>query len=230
MTAICCSEEESITFAAPYMEQLSKWTNYLLQYGSDPGEQLCTDDFAGHLEHNTNLAVKAIMGIKAFSVLLELNGQLEESREYRKKAEEMAASWEERAEADNHYMLAFGKPDSWSLKYNLIWDEFFGEPLFSKEVIQKELEFYCEKTEKYGVPLDSRKTYTKSDWILWCAAMAEKEEQRRKLISPIADYLRETSSRVPFSDWYDTVTGSYCHFIARSVQGGIFMPLFMNKR
>ena len=49
------------------------------------------------------------------------------------------------------------------------------------------------------------------------------------LIAPIAAYLNETPSRVPFSDWYETVTGEYCHFIARSVQGGIFMPMLIHK-
>ncbi|MBQ4637355.1 MAG: DUF1793 domain-containing protein, partial [Clostridia bacterium] len=46
-----------------------------------------------------------------------------------------------------------------------------------------------------------------------------------KLIAPIVKYLRETESRVAFSDWYDTVTGKYEHFIARSVQGGLFIGL-----
>jgi hypothetical protein len=45
----------------------------------------------------------------------------------------------------------------------------------------------------------------------------------------MAKYLKETPTRVPFSDWYDTVTGTSERFIARSVQGGVFMPLLMKK-
>lgn len=79
------------------------------------------------------------------------------------------------------------------------------------------------------MPLDSRKEYTKSDWILWCASMTDDREKVDALIAPIAAYVNETPSRVPFSDWYETVTGEYCHFIARSVQGGIFMPMLIHK-
>ena len=74
----------------------------------------------------------------------------------------------------------------------------------------------------YGLPLDSRADYTKSDWICWTARMADDAAVRTALIAPIAKELRETTSRVPFSDWYDTKTGRYVAFIARSVQGGIF--------
>ena len=55
--------------------------------------------------------------------------------------------------------------------------------------------------------------------------MAQKKADRQALIAPVAKYLEETPSRYPFSDWYDTVSGQYCHFKGRSVQGGIYMPL-----
>ena len=97
--------------------------------------------------------------------------------------------------------------------------------MFSEEVYQTELAWYVKKLNSYGTPLDNRKDYSKSDWILWCAAMAEDKEQAELLLNPVADYLENSSSRVPFSDWYDTVTGKYEKFIARSVQGGIYMPL-----
>lgn len=229
MTEAVCMAEGSGDFAEPWMDILEKWVQYLLRYGSDPGEQLCTDDFAGHLAHNTNLSVKAVMGIEAFARLLERQGRREEAAQYHDQAGEMARDWCRRADAGDHYMLAFGSPDTWSLKYNLVWDRLFGSRLFGEEVYEKELAWYEKQTAAYGIPLDSRASYTKSDWILWCAAMGEDAERLRRMVKPVADYLENSPSRVAFSDWYDTVTGEYCHFIARSVQGGIFMPLLLER-
>lgn len=229
MTAAVCGMDGNADFAQPHMEVLKKWTQYLLEYGADPGEQLCTDDFAGHLSHNVNLSAKAIMGVEAYARLAGQLGQEAEALEYHQKAAAMAADWEKRAICDDHYVLAFGNPDTWSLKYNLVWDRVWNSGLFSDEVYEKELAYYVKKTNAYGTPLDSRRSYTKSDWILWCAAMAKDAEEANALIAPVAAYLKNTESRVPFSDWYETETGRYCHFIARSVQGGIFMPALMKK-
>ena len=229
MTAAVCMADGNASFAGPYWEELSKWKEYLVQYGQDPGEQLCTDDFAGHLSHNVNLSVKAIMGVEAYGKLCALAGQKKEAEEAHEKAVKMARSWQARADAGDHYSLVFGDKESWSLKYNMVWDRLFGSGLFSKEVADKELAEYIRKTNRYGVPLDSREDYTKSDWILWTAAMTDDKEIRRTLINPVTQYLEETLSRYPFSDWYDTRTGSYCHFKGRSVQGGIFMPIFADS-
>lgn len=227
MVAVVCMLDHSAEFAEPYMDILKKWTQYLLEYGADPGNQLCTDDFAGHLSHNVNLSAKAIMGIEAYARLAAQLGRKEEAEEYHEKAEKMAKSWEERACAGDHYALVFGEAESWSLKYNLVWDKFFGSSLFPEEVYQKELAYYARKSNAFGVPLDSRRSYTKSDWVLWCAAMSDFKEQAMGLMAPVAQFLENTSSRVPFSDWYDTETGRHCSFMGRSVQGGIFMPILM---
>ena len=229
MTAVVCMADHSANFAEPYLGLLQKWTEYLIRYGMDPGEQLCTDDFAGHLAHNANLSIKAILGIEAYSRILKLENRKEESAQYHETAKRMAAKWVEIAVVDNHTVLSFFNSDSWSLKYNLIWDIVFGSRLFPEDLPEKELMFYLTKSEKYGVPLDNRVTYSKSDWLLWCAAMSNNPDMRRKYIRPVADYIRESSTRVPFSDWYDTVSGRYCHFIARSVQGGLFMPIWLDK-
>ena len=225
MTAVICMLDGNAEFAKPYQKMLEKWVQYLITYGADPGEQLCTDDFAGHLAHNTNLSVKAIIGIEAYAMLLGQLGDRAGQEKYHTIAKEMAADWEKRAFAGDHYMLAFGSPDSWSLKYNLVWDKIFKSDLFSGEVYEKELAWYESHINAYGTPLDSRATYTKSDWICWCAALCEDDAQAAKLMAPVADYLENSPTRIPFGDWYDTVTGRYEHFIARSVQGGIYMPL-----
>ena len=227
MTAMVCRMEQNVSFALPYMETLKKWREYLIRYGADPGEQLCTDDFAGHLSHNTNLSVKAIMGIEGYAQIAALAGEKDEAKKYHKIAADMASDWEKRAKADDHYQLVFGegKKDTWSLKYNLIWDKLWKSGLFLDEVYEKEIAYYKKKANRYGTPLDSRAAYTKSDWILWCAAM----DNTAALIQPVAAYLKETKTRVPFSDWYQTDSGRYCYFIARSVQGGIFMPMLAEQ-
>ena len=228
MTAMVCRMEKNASFALPYMETLKTWREYLIRYGADPGEQLCTDDFAGHLSHNTNLSVKAIMGIEGYAQIAALAGEKDEAKKYHKIAADMASDWENRAKADDHYQLVFGegKKDTWSLKYNLVWDKLWKSGLFSDEVYEKELAYYKKKANRYGTPLDSRAAYTKSDWILWCAAM---DDNTAALIQPVAAYLKETTTRVPFSDWYQTDSGRYCYFIARSVQGGIFMPMLAEQ-
>ena len=226
MTAMVCRLDGSAAFSAPYQNTLKKWVQYLINYGADPGEQLCTDDFAGHLAHNTNLSVKAIMGIEAYSLLLEQLGDTDGREKHHSIAKEMAADWELRSFAGDHYMLAFGEPESWSLKYNLIWDKIFGSHLFSDEVYKTELKWYENRINAYGTPLDNRADYTKSDWICWCAAMSENSAQLRKLIDPIANYLENTKTRIPFGDFYDSITGKYVLFMGRSVQGGIYMPIF----
>lgn len=226
MMAAICMLDGNANFAARYRATLEKWAQYLITYGADPGEQLCTDDFAGHLAHNTNLSIKAIMGIEGYSMILGQLGEVEAQNKYHKIAQDMAMAWEKRADAGDHYMLAFGELDTWSLKYNLIWDKLFRSNLFPEKIYEKEFSWYMRKVNPYGVPLDNRADYSKTDWLCWCAAMMDNQEQVEKLIYPVADYLENTKSRIPFGDWYDTVTGKYEHFIARSVQGGIYMPIF----
>jgi len=230
MAAVVSAIDGNADFAAPHMEVLKKWTEYLLTYGEDPGEQLCTDDFAGHLAHNVNLSAKAIVGVESYARLTAMLGNKEEAAQYHEKAKAMAKSMEARAKADDHYVLAYGRPDTWSLKYNMVWDKFFGSGLFTDEIYETEYAYYIKKTNEYGTPLDSRRDYTKSDWVLWCAAMAKDKEDAKKLIDPVAHYLETSASRVPFSDWYETLTGEFCHFMGRSVQGGIFMPMLMNEK
>ena len=114
------------------------------------------------------------------------------------------------------------------MKYNLVWDRLLQFDLLPDEFYRQEIASYLPRMERYGLPLDSRAPYSKTDWILWTAAMAD-EETFPKFVAPVADYLRETDSRVPFSDYYDTQSGRYEKFIARSVQGGLFMPLLAEK-
>ncbi|MBU5440633.1 glutaminase family protein [Paenibacillus sp. MSJ-34] len=230
MAAAVCLAEKRADFAKENWELLSGWADYLLEYGLDPENQLCTDDFAGHLARNANLSIKAIMGVASCSLLYGLMGHPAEAERYRMAAKEMAIKWEHMASERDHYKLAFGQEETWSLKYNLIWDIIFETGIFNERIAQQEVAWYLTKQNKYGVPLDSRETYTKADWLVWAATLASDQEQFARLIEPLWDALNETADRVPFTDWYDTKTARQMNFQHRSVVGGIFMKLLKEKR
>ncbi len=200
-------------------ELMKGWVNYLLEYGYDPADQLCTDDFAGRLARNCNLSLKAILGIAAYADLSNDASFMEIAKEWAKK-------WEEDAKADHvGTRLTFDQGDSWSMKYNMVWDNLLGYGLFSDEVKKNEIQVYKEKMNRYGVPLDSRATFTKIDWLMWTTCIWEDQEYFQMVCEAIANMLNETTDRVPMTDWYDTTTAEYCAFINRSVVGGLFINL-----
>ncbi|HWB54138.1 MAG TPA: DUF1793 domain-containing protein [Tepidisphaeraceae bacterium] len=213
-------------FSKKYWPTLTLWMNYLKDHGLDPENQLCTDDFAGHLARNANLSVKAIMGIASYGMLADMLGKKDEAESAMHTARSYARQWEKMAADGDHYMLAFGQQGNgtWSQKYNLVWDKILGLNVFPPEVSEKEETFYLTKMNRFGLPLDSRKSYTKLDWEFWTATMADREQDFRTIVDACAFWASETPDRVPLSDWYDTISGHQTGFQARSVVGGLFIP------
>ncbi|MFB9279790.1 glutaminase family protein [Cohnella cellulosilytica] len=226
MTAAVCLYERDPAFAGQHWKLLSQWAEYLLKNGLDPANQLCTDDFAGHSARNANLSVKAIVGLGAYAVLCRMLGK-PGAEEYAKEAAAMAAQWVDMARAaDGHFKRTFGDAEAtWSMKYNLVWDRLLGLSLFPQEVVERECALYLDKANQYGTPLDDRADYTKADWLVWCASMLRETDDFERLIRPLRNFLHESPSRVPLTDWYDTVTGKQVGFQNRSVVGGLFIRL-----
>lgn len=220
---------------------LSKWVKYLVEYGLMPGNQLCTDDFAGHLDKNINLSVKAIVGIEAYSIIARKLGKTEEADRYDAIARDYAKKWKEMCVDENGTPLVFDgdSKETFSLKYNMAFDVIFGTGLFDEDIREKEVDRYISLNNAYGVPLDSRSDYTKSDWILWSTTLSSDIEKRKALIAPIARFLRESPSRYPFTDWYYTTEGTIkghknkwgrlTGFKNRTVQGGLFIALLADS-
>jgi hypothetical protein len=216
-------------FVGPWWPKLKQWAGYLEKYGLDPENQLCTDDFMGHLAHNANLSIKAILGLACYGDLCRLRGDTAGAEKYHQIAKTDAEHWLTAAAEGGHFRLAFDKPGTWSQKYNLVWDRILGLNVFPPEVAQKEIAHYKSVMQRYGVPLDSRTKLTKTDWSFWSATLAGNQADFEALISPIYDYLNQTTARSPFVDSYQTDNVHSDGMHARPVIGGVFIKMLADR-
>ena len=223
--AAIAQAEHDTSFARRHWPLVTRWAEYLLDKGFDPANQLCTDDFAGHLAHNTNLSIKAIEALAAYAQLARKLGDEAAATRYQAAAQSMAAKWVSMANDGDHYRLAFDKAGTWSQKYNLVWDQILGLHMFPQQVAQREVAFYLRHINPYGLPLDNRATYTKLDWTSWSATLASNPADFQSLVHPAFVFLGKTPDRVPMTDWYDTITAREVGFQARSVVGGVYIRM-----
>jgi hypothetical protein len=260
-----------------------QWTGYLVRESLIPANQLCTDDFAGWLANQTNLALKGIIGIKAMSEIADIVGEKDEAKSYRDTAASYIEKWQEYgiSRDQTHAKLAYTWYGSWTTIYNLYADSLLcfhvpdkhgamsdhpqerQQPLRSQaehaetfipdRVYQMQSDWYHAVLQKYGLPLDSRHLYTKSDWEFFAAAVTGKKT-RTEILTSVAKWVNETSVGKsaceilpkkktitdqlcdldrPFTDLYETEgDGGFpqgIYFMARPVVGGHFAFLALER-
>lgn len=226
MAATASIASGDASFAKEHYADLETWAQYLIKFGVDPENQLCTDDFAGHLAHNCNLSLKAAVGLLGFAIVNRMLGNEEAYAKYTAEAEKIARSWETNAaNGDGSYRLAYDRPGTFSMKYNAVWDKLFGTDIFSKSALSSELFSNFKQIRPYGMPLDNRADYTKSDWLVWTATLLSDKSDFERFIEPLWNAYHYTRSRVPMTDWYDTVSANQVGFQNRTVIGGLFIKL-----
>ncbi|PLB33282.1 glutaminase GtaA [Aspergillus candidus] len=221
---------------ARYLEEhfdlLRQWTEYLVADSIYPANQISTDDFAGPLANQTNLALKGIIGIEAMSVISDLTGRSHDSSNQTSIAHNYIDRWQVLGVAQDanppHTTLSYGVNESHGLLYNLYADRELDLNLVPQSVYDMQSAFYPTIQEEFGVPLDTRHVYTKGDWELFTAAVAS-AETRDMFLEHMAHWIDVTSTNHALTDLYDTKTGGYPRnkFIARPVMGGAFALLIL---
>ncbi|KAK4151813.1 hypothetical protein C8A00DRAFT_45045 [Chaetomidium leptoderma] len=241
-----------------------QWTGYLVRESLVPHNQLCTDDFAGWLANQTNLALKGIIGIKAMSEIADLVGKDDEAERYRDIAGSYMDKWQEYgiSRDQTHAKLAYTWYGSWTTIYNLYADSLLcfhvprdedksapglgrdgqkpigqgngggGETFVPDRVYQMQSDWYHAVLQNYGLPLDSRHLYTKSDWEFFAAAVTGRKT-RTEILTAVARWVNETVVDRPFTDLYETEgDGNFpggISFMARPVVGGHFAFLALER-
>ena len=225
-------------FARLYWPLLTRWAEYLKAKGFDPENQLCTDDFAGHLAHNANLSIKSICALGAYGQLAAMAGESAVAEEYTRLARQHALEWTKVADDGDHFRLAFDQPGSWSSKYNLVWDKILEMGLFPDEVAQKEMAFYRRNIDAFGLPLDGRKHkapedrmayWSKTDWAFWTACLTGKREDFEAITAPIYAFFNQATCRVGLTDLYFTDKPDTARMHSRPVIGGIFLKMLYDR-
>ncbi|EIW76463.1 DUF1793-domain-containing protein [Coniophora puteana RWD-64-598 SS2] len=213
-------KSNDLSLVKTYTKLLEQWTGYLVQEALIPASQISTDDFAGSLANQTNLAIKGVVGIKAMSMIEGLLGNTAAQQNYSSIASGYAPQILNFATANNHLELNYGAANTWGLSYNLYADKLLGTDVFPQSTFQMQTAWYNTVRNQYGVPLDTRHTYTKSDWQIWTAALVTDTTVRNNLIDSVYAYIADGKNNMPFSDWYDTESGASSGFRARPVVGG----------
>lgn len=137
--------------------QLQKWASYLIQYSLIPRLQLSTDDFAGELVNQTNLAIKGIVGLQAMSLISDVVGDTASAANYSATASSYYEQWEYFAidPSERHTILGYEWRSSYGLLYNTFPDKLLNLGLIPQSLYDMQSEWYPTVSQEFGVPLVS---------------------------------------------------------------------------
>ncbi|TVY25220.1 Glutaminase A [Lachnellula hyalina] len=238
MTLAYSQRAQDNAYLTQHYNVLKQWTQYLIAEALIPADQISTDDFAGSLSNQTNLALKGIIGIEAMAVIANLTGNSADSSNYTSIAHDYISKWQDYGIAHDavppHTTLGYGLNDTHGLLYNLYSDQELGLKLVPQAVYDMQSAFYPTVALPYGVPLDTRHNYTKSDWEMFTAAIAG-DETKELLIKALAAFIGATTTSRPETDLYSAATAGWPgegagSFMARPVVGGHFALLALEAQ
>lgn len=160
MIIMALAVAQKISGGVDYLNQhytlLKQWNNYLVNDSLIPSNQISTDDFAGSLANQTNLALKGIIGIEAMAMIANLTGNTADAQNFTSIAHDYIAKWQQLGIAQGtngslpHTTLAYGMRDTHGLLYNLYADTWVGTNLVPRSVYKMQSTFYPSIAMQYG--------------------------------------------------------------------------------
>jgi hypothetical protein len=196
----------------------------------------------------TNLALKGVAAIAAYGYIAEkFTGNASAGTAYYTIAADYAATmvqyaWHDNG-ADSHFMIGYrgsqgdgGDPGSWPMLYNGLWLRLLGYtdllPQQATYFDTMQAWYAANKLQQYGLPLNSRKLYTKDDWMTYLAAFyynasGAPSAFSATLFDKLYHFATETTSREPLSDWTNTDGPTAVGFSARPVYGAMYAPVLV---
>jgi hypothetical protein len=215
-----------------FYPQFKQWASYLVDNTLIPGNQLATTDAAGALANQTGLAIKGIIAIGAMSQIAAITSHPVDGTHFQQIATSYIPQWLNMSTSHDgkRIKLAYQLDASWGIQFNLYADILLGLKLVPQSVYTLLENYYPTIANAYGVQLDTRVTWGKTDWNMWCAALT-KTSTRDNFINSIARYMQTGDSQGPLPDRYDTNKGVAVGGIrARPTVGAHFSILALSAK
>ena len=220
-------------FATKYDSLFQSYADYLIANGLNIATQLSTDDFAGPLANQTNLAIKAAVGLTAFGAMTGMDNYTAAGLDFANQLYDQGLGTDAKK---THFTLTYGNDTSFTTAFNLYPSTLLNLSTFPAEAFEMETTYYPTIRAEAGIPLDSRVDLGKTDWMHFAAAYTTNTMTRDIFINDVHAFISQASNnnQVPFSDRYFVTgdqgnpVGGYSAFRARPVVGGHFASLALN--
>jgi hypothetical protein len=173
-----------------------------------------------------------MVALNAFAEMASAIGDKTTAAEYMDLATSYYSTWTKEAfnPSHTHILLAYQWNESYSILYNTYPALLLNLSVIPDSLYDMQSSFYPTLAQRYGVPIDNRRLWTKSDWEMWAAASSS-PETRKLFVNSLAKWVNETVTYTAFCDHFMTDSGDYSdsRFIARPVAGGHFSLLALQK-
>jgi len=226
-------QNNNVSWLLPkYGPLIRQWAEYLVASLPDPGNQLCTDDFLGPIPHDANLAAKGIVALSAYAQIMRIAGNNTEYIKYSGLVTRFVGDWKKMAATNDgnmlHYKLRYDKDDTWSLKYNIVYEKFLRLNVFGAGVEGAEMDWYEHNLSNYGTALQNGASFSKLDWQYWIASgFSRSTSEWEEWSSLLYRWADTTATRVPLTDWYNINNGNQQGFQARPVVGALWAKMLV---